>query len=145
MDAYRSAGMFYDVLRGIPGWESMDKGEAAQAVQRSSFPGKYSKVMARAEELVAGSKLFDTGGVWEPGTLGMNALSEPELVLKKNQWGVMDRQAQAVENLVASGSRGGDKLADTVIIQGYTAQEIGQEWSRRQWARTAGRGTSRNR
>lgn len=145
MDPYRSAGMFYGALKKVGGWESMDPGAAAQAVQRSAYPAKYGKVMARAAELVDNAKVFDTGGVWDPGTMGFNGLSEPELVIKKSQWGVLDRQTQAVEKIAASGSGGGDKLADTVVLQGYTMEELGREWSRRQWARTAGRGTSRNR
>lgn len=144
MDPYKSAVMFFKALQGVNGWQTMDKGAAAQAVQRSAFPDKYAGRMPRAEELVAKTKLFDTGGVWEPGTFGYNGLGEPELVIKRHQWGVMDRNAAVVEQIARRGV-GGDKLADTVNIQGYTAEEIADEWRRYQWGRTAGYGTSRNR
>ena len=146
MDPYRSAKMFFNGLKGVAGWETMDMGAAAQAVQRSAFPDKYAGKMARGGELAKASKLFDTGGVWEPGTWGYNGLEEPELVIKRNQWGVMDRNAAVVERLANTG-RGNDggKLADTVNIQGYTAAEISAEWRKYQWSRTAGYGSSRNR
>ena len=146
MDPYRSAKMFFNGLKGVSGWETMDPGAAAQAVQRSAFPDRYAGKMGRGGELAKASKLFDTGGVWEPDTWGYNGLDEPELVVKRHQWGVMDRNAAVVERLANTG-RGSDggKLADVVNIQGYTAEEISSEWNRYQWARTAGYGTSRNR
>ncbi|AWY05459.1 tape measure protein [Gordonia phage Morrissey] len=146
MDPYRSAKMFFNGLKGVAGWETMDMGAAAQAVQRSAFPDKYAGKMGRGGELAKASKLFDTGGVWEPDTWGYNGLKEPELVIKRNQWGVMDRNAAVVERLANTG-RGSDggKLADTVNIQGYTAAEISAEWRKYQWSRTAGYGSSRNR
>lgn len=145
MDPYGSAVMFYDHFPS--GWEGMDPGAVAQAVQRSAFPDKYGQAMGRANELVDQTKLFDTGGIWEPGTLGFNDLDEPELVLKKHQWGVMNRNAAVVEDMANAGSRGGsdNRIADTINVQGYTAEEIAEEWARKQWSRTAGYGTSRNR
>jgi hypothetical protein len=145
MDPYRSAKMFFNGLKGVQGWETMDPGAAAQAVQRSAFPDRYAGKMGRAGQLVKETKLFDTGGVWEPGTFGYNGLKEPELVVKRHQWGVMDRNAAAVEKIARRDGGGGGKLADVVNIQGYTAEEISSEWNRYQWARTAGYGTSRNR
>jgi hypothetical protein len=145
MDPYRSAKMFFNGLKGVQGWETMDPGAAAQAVQRSAFPDRYAGKMGRAGQLVKETKLFDTGGVWEPGTFGYNGLKEPELVVKRHQWGVMDRNAAAVEKIARRDGVGEGKLADVVNIQGYTAEEISSEWNRYQWARTAGYGTSRNR
>lgn len=144
MDPYRSAKMFFNGLKGVQGWETMDPGAAAQAVQRSAFPDKYGKMMGRGEALVAKTGLFDTGGILRPGEFAFNGLKEPELIVKRHQWGVMDRNAAAVEQ-IARRDGGGNKLADVVNIQGYTAEEISSEWNRYQWARTAGYGTSRNR
>ncbi|UZT28704.1 tape measure protein [Nocardia phage NS-I] len=144
MDPYRSAAMFFKGLKGVQGWETMDPGAAAQAVQRSAFPDKYGKMIPRGEALVAKTGLFDTGGILRPGEFAFNGLKEPELIVKRHQWGVMDRNAAAVEQ-IARRDGGGNKLADVVNIQGYTAEEISSEWNRYQWARTAGYGTSRNR
>lgn len=145
MDPYRSAGLFYKALKGVAGWETMDPGAAAQAVQRSAFPDRYATQMGTAAALLAKTGVFDTGGVFAPGTLAYNGLNEPELVLKKYQWGVMDRNAKVVESQARQGGGQDGKIADTVVLQGYTMEELGQEWSRRQWSRTAGYGTSRNR
>ncbi|QLF83995.1 tape measure protein [Gordonia phage Upyo] len=144
MDPYKSAELFYRALKGVAGWESMDMGAAAQAVQRSAFPDKYAKVMGKAGATVKGTGLFDNGGLWEPGTFGYNGLKEPEVVVRKHEWGVMERNAAAVEQIARQGG-GGSKLADVVNIQGYTAEEIAEQWKWTQWSRTAGYGTSRNR
>jgi hypothetical protein len=53
MDPAHSAGLFYDRLVRVPGWQVMSLTAAAQAVQRSAFPGAYSKHEPRAEQIVA--------------------------------------------------------------------------------------------
>jgi hypothetical protein len=53
MDPLHSAGLFYDRLVRVPGWDSMALTDAAQAVQRSAFPAAYQKHEARAQQIVA--------------------------------------------------------------------------------------------
>ncbi|RDI13445.1 phage-related minor tail protein [Rhodococcus sp. AG1013] len=53
-----------------------------------------------------GTGLFDTGGVWEPGTFGFNGLKTPELVLKPEQWDVADRALDTVQELATVGGGG---------------------------------------
>jgi hypothetical protein len=53
MDPVHSAGLFYDRLVRVAGWDSMALTDAAQAVQRSAFPSAYAKHEARAQEIVA--------------------------------------------------------------------------------------------
>ena len=65
-----------------------------------------------------------------------------DLLVKSHQSGV-GRISAVEQNARRDG--GGNKLADVVNIQGYTAEEISSEWNRYQWSRTAGYGTSRNR
>jgi cell wall-associated NlpC family hydrolase len=43
---------FYDVLLAVPDWENKRPGEAAQAVERSGFPGRYHKWEPMAATLV---------------------------------------------------------------------------------------------
>lgn len=43
---------FYDVLLGVPDWENMRPGDAAQAVERSGFPDRYHKWEPMAATLV---------------------------------------------------------------------------------------------
>ena len=53
MDPVYAAGIFFDRLVGVPGWQSLSVTAAAQAVQRSGFPGAYQKHQALAEQVVA--------------------------------------------------------------------------------------------
>ena len=50
---------FYQRLRQVPGWQSLPLTQAAQAVQRSAYPGAYAKHEPRAAAIVAAY----TGGV----------------------------------------------------------------------------------
>lgn len=102
MNPFESAKMFYEHFP--PGWELMDPGMVAQSVQRSAFPAKYGQAMGRARELVEGTSLFDTGGVWEPGTLGFNGLNDPEFVLKDAHWKVAEANIDKVDELVSAGA-----------------------------------------
>ncbi|MET7397501.1 hypothetical protein ABZS66_28835 [Dactylosporangium sp. NPDC005572] len=53
MDPAHSAMLFYGALSRVRGWERMSVTAAAQAVQRSAFPGAYQKHAAKAEQIVA--------------------------------------------------------------------------------------------
>lgn len=53
MDPAHSAGLFYDRLVNVARWQSMSLTDAAQAVQRSAFPGAYQKHEGRAQQIVA--------------------------------------------------------------------------------------------
>ncbi|NMI00623.1 C40 family peptidase [Pseudonocardia sp. K10HN5] len=48
-----AANTFYDRLLAVPGWATLPPGQAAQAVQRSAFPGRYGPQEAAAAALVA--------------------------------------------------------------------------------------------
>lgn len=51
MDARFAATAFYTALVKIPGWEVMDVGDAAQAVQRSAYPDAYARWSGTADTL----------------------------------------------------------------------------------------------
>jgi hypothetical protein len=53
MDPATSAGLFYDRLVRVAGWQDMRLTAAAQAVQRSGFPNAYQKHEDRATQVVA--------------------------------------------------------------------------------------------
>ncbi|MER7002487.1 hypothetical protein ABT297_05505 [Dactylosporangium sp. NPDC000555] len=53
MNPVHSAMLFYKALTRVKGWQNMSVTAAAQAVQRSAFPGAYQKHAARAEKVVA--------------------------------------------------------------------------------------------
>lgn len=49
-----SASKFFAALARVPGWQGMDPGAAAQSVQRSAFPGAYTKWISLASNLLGG-------------------------------------------------------------------------------------------
>ncbi|GAA1788671.1 hypothetical protein GCM10009835_02470 [Planosporangium flavigriseum] len=51
MDARFAAAAFYAALVKVPGWQAMDVGAAAQAVQRSAYPDAYAQWVDRADTL----------------------------------------------------------------------------------------------
>lgn len=53
MDPPTAAGLFFDALVEVTGWESMPVTAAAQAVQASAFPDAYAKWEPLARELLA--------------------------------------------------------------------------------------------
>lgn len=53
-DPAYAATQFYRHLLLVPGWESMPLAAAAQAVQRSAFPGAYTRWASMAADLLAG-------------------------------------------------------------------------------------------
>ncbi|MEV4513084.1 hypothetical protein AB0K00_29430 [Dactylosporangium sp. NPDC049525] len=52
MDPSHSAKLFYNALSRVQGWQRMSVTAAAQAVQRSAFPGAYQKHVGRAQQVV---------------------------------------------------------------------------------------------
>lgn len=52
MNPSTSAGKFYDELLKVRGWQNMALSAAAQAVQRSAFPGAYAKHEGNARALL---------------------------------------------------------------------------------------------
>lgn len=52
MDPYKSATSFFEVLKGIDGWESMKPTLAANAVQRNADPMHYKQYWPAAENVV---------------------------------------------------------------------------------------------
>ncbi|WP_025273278.1 M23 family metallopeptidase [Haloglycomyces albus] len=52
MDPVYASTKFYEKLQTIDGWEALPLTEAAQAVQRSAFPGAYAKHETKAGEIV---------------------------------------------------------------------------------------------
>jgi hypothetical protein len=53
MDPRTATGLFYDRLLKVPGWQGMSVAGAAQAVQRSAYPGAYQKHEDTARRVVA--------------------------------------------------------------------------------------------
>ena len=85
MTPYDSAGMFFDKLKGFD-YKSMDPGAAAQKVQVSAFPSRYSQQMGAAEDLLNKVGVFDQGGWLKPGGIAVNLSNEPEPVFNGDQW-----------------------------------------------------------
>lgn len=132
MDPFRSAGMFFDVLKGFD-YHSMDPGAAAQQVQRSAFPDKYAQMQPRADELVNQTGLFDNGGWLMPGQLSLNALNEPEPILEPSQWDTAEAAINTVKELAMSG--GGSGGGDTYVTNATFRDERAYYMEKRREAR----------
>ena len=139
MNSQISAKLFYDALGGID-WQSMDPGAAAQAVQRSAYPGRYGERMDEAAGLVKKASLFDTGGMLMPGQLSLSLLKKPEPLLPAERWATAERSMSLVEQLAAGAQTNGRREpgGNTFNAYGYTAGDLVDEWDRKQWARTGG-------
>lgn len=74
MNAYASAGMFYDKLRTF-NWQSMPKGAAGQKVQVSAHPSAYDKWEGQARALLAEVKGEDPNAKGASGTSGGGGLT----------------------------------------------------------------------
>jgi len=53
MDPAQSAGQFFQVMKGISGWQTMDVGTLCQDVQKSAYPDRYSQQVAAATAICA--------------------------------------------------------------------------------------------
>ncbi|MCQ4119890.1 hypothetical protein [Rhodococcus tibetensis] len=67
-------------------------------------------MIEQAKSFLKGVGLFDTGGVWEPGTFGFNGLHEPEHVLKDAHWKVAEGNMTKLDELVGAGVGGGPRV-----------------------------------
>ena len=70
MTPSKSASVFYDRLKGVPGWESMAPGRAAQSVQRSATPTAYDKWEPTAETLMASLAGVECGPIGSVAEIG---------------------------------------------------------------------------
>ena len=52
-DVDKAADDFLAAMVRVNGWKTKDRGDIAQAVQRSGYPDRYGKQMAKAEKIVA--------------------------------------------------------------------------------------------
>lgn len=144
MNARASAGMFFNALMRIPGWESMDPGAAAQAVQVSAFPGKYATRMAEADALIErvggfdsvegtpgklakpadpkkpidrndSSSWFDRGGRANGvGFMPKNTIA-PERVLSPRQTSAFEKLVPAMNRVASGGLQESDYMAKTTF------------------------------
>ncbi|MFC9788732.1 tape measure protein [Rhodococcus sp. NPDC127528] len=85
MDPTRSAGMFYDQLAQMD-YHSMDEGAAAQAVQRSAFPGKYAERMVEAQELLDEVKAYGPESLAEAQRSSASTSSEDGQPVYVTNW-----------------------------------------------------------
>src|SRR5262249_7443171 len=66
LDPMHAATTFYRHLLNVPGWQTIPLTRAAQAVQRSAFPGAYAKWEQPATTLVAALTGTELGSACPP-------------------------------------------------------------------------------
>ncbi|WP_425864713.1 C40 family peptidase [Arthrobacter sp. TWP1-1] len=64
-------------LLDVPGWQQMDKGAAAQAVQGSAFPERYAKWQPEAEAILEGLGAFTPPAACSPDKSGVTQPALP--------------------------------------------------------------------
>ncbi|MGV9428020.1 C40 family peptidase [Streptomyces sp. NPDC003656] len=71
LDPVHSSTKFYEGLKKVPGWQSLSVAQAAQAVQRSGYPGAYAKwePLATALQQAIGPLLAKSDGSGSSGHL----------------------------------------------------------------------------
>ena len=91
-------------------------------------------VLDQVQQFLKTIGLFDTGGVWKPGTLGFNGLSEPEYVLKDAHWKTAQANIAKVDELVGAGVGAGVGGGPRTVINQYNNQTIADQasWQRDQ-------------
>lgn len=115
MNPHASADLFFNKL-GTFDWRAMDPAAAAQRVQVSAFPARYSQEMGRASSLV---NSFDQGGVLKDGHGGVNKSGKPEAVFTNSEW-------QFFRDLAAGNGNQTTALVGSMTIQsapGATARD----------------------
>lgn len=161
MNARASAGMFLNYMaKSVPGWKTMQPGDAAQAVQRSAYPEKYAgKVsMARAALAKFKGKLpsFSTGTSRVVGGSArgvddvLSLLAQDEAVLTAEAADVLGRDTIAAINsnpqafvrptaqvATAPAVNGGGK-GDTFIFQAVNTDELSTQYRRAAAGRVRG-------
>ena len=81
MNPAKSAQMFYDALKKVPNWDTIDPGKAAQAVQVSAYPERYDTHLNSGNAIV--SALLATPAQ-SPG--GTNLIGLPNSVFSPQWW-----------------------------------------------------------
>lgn len=76
-DPVYASKKFYNVLKGVKGWEQMSVNDAAQAVERSGFPNAYAQHERRAVQIVATFGPRTGGDYQQISSTGCNPQSDP--------------------------------------------------------------------
>lgn len=82
MNPAKSAQLFYDRLKTIPNWDTIDPGKAAQTVQVSAYPDRYDTHLNSGNAIV--SALLATAPTASPG--GTNLIGVPNSVFTPQFW-----------------------------------------------------------
>lgn len=124
MDPVYSAGKFYTALLALPNWATMGDGAAAQAVQRSAFPGRYADVLPQADQWLA-----QVGG---PNGAQVGATTAPCIQQVNN--GIKQDPAGAASGFTdgpAVGYTTGRSVADAVAFAHAQESSGANGWYRR--------------
>lgn len=130
-NAVYAINKFYDVLLGVPGWESLRPGQAAQLVERSGFPERYDQVEQFAVTVVrdlAGVTVADLTGCQNPeGAAGNNLYAEQAMLFARDQrgkryvWGAAGPDTYDCSGLVLAAYRSAGLALPRASIDQYNA------------------------
>jgi hypothetical protein len=114
---------FFTVLNGVRGWQLMSVTEAAQAVERSGFPGAYAKWEPRAWTVVraaAGASKVRAASYVATGAAGGSVLVDGKRVsaIAARQLALAERLS-GIDMRVVQGGYGGDHIAASGSSHNY--------------------------
>lgn len=141
MNAFGSAELFFSRL-GRFNWRGMEPGAAAQRVQVSAFPGRYSGQMGRARSLVGQytGVTFDRGGLAAGRGLMMKDVIRPERTLSPRQTVAFERLVPLLSSMarrspaVGPGAYAGMASSSSVPTIGAVYQQLPEGASGRRFA-----------
>lgn len=136
MDPAHAATSFYQHLLNVDGWQAMPLTRAAQAVQRSAFPGAYAKHEANATavvDAVAGGgtvmAVNTSGQCAQPGQVNAGGWTQPVLAAIGSPYGPRGGRLHAGVDLMAPKHTAIHAAADGVVVESHCDAATAAVWS----------------
>ena len=136
MDVAHAARSFYTALLKVSGWQTMPLTRAAQAVQRSAYPGAYAKHEADATAVVDAITGDHTvrvvnaaGQCQKAGQVTAGGWTQPVPGSVVSAYGQRDGKLHAGVDLAAAKRTAIRSAADGVVVEAHCDASTAREWS----------------
>lgn len=136
MDVAHATRSFYSALLKVSGWQSMPLTQAAQAVQRSAFPGAYARHEADATAVVDAitgdhtvTVVNAVGQCQQPGQVTAGGWTQPVLAQIGSPYGPRGGRLHAGVDLMAAKHTPIKAAADGVVVEAHCDASTSAVWS----------------
>lgn len=136
MDVAHAARSFYTALLKVSGWQAMPLTRAAQAVQRSAYPGAYAKHETDATAVVdaiTGDHTVQVvnaaGQCQQAGQVTAGGWTQPVLGSVVSPYGTRDKKLHAGVDLDAARHTAIKAAADGVVVESHCDASTAAVWS----------------